>query len=211
MCARISESSDWYISVLSDKFIQRWCIELNFNETFLFEDQNIISKIKQAFHHRAWPSRDINEVEMFTLDMHPTKDGELILLVAAMNLQHTPQILYALITLTEQQSCFAIKDFCQMKTNAFYSGDANEESLKYKFILTETTAYVYGDRLIFEVLLSGVVQQGVDNTEKIELPLPNDRILAAAVYSQIPIFFSRLNGFISISSSDFGQLDCINR
>lgn len=143
------------MSVLSDKFIQRWCVELNFNETFLFEDQQIIQKVKQAFHHQAWPSRDINEVEMFTLDMQPNKEGELILLVAAMNLAHTPQILYALVTLIEQQSCFGIKDFCQMKTNAFYSGDANEDSLKYKFILTDSTAYVYGERTIFEVLLNG--------------------------------------------------------
>lgn len=57
----------------------------------------------------------------------------------------------------------------------------------------------------------GVVQQDIENTEKIDLPTANDRILAAAVYNQIPIFFSRLHGFISISSSDFGNLDCINR
>lgn len=157
MCAKISESSDWYVSVLSDKFIQRWCVELNFNETFLFEDQQIILKIKQAFHHRSWPSREINEVEMFTLDMHPNKDGELVLLVAAMNLAHSPQIQFALVTLVEQQLCFDIKDFCQMKANAFYSGDANEESLKSKFILTDTTAYVYAERTIYEVLLNGKI------------------------------------------------------
>lgn len=142
--------------MLSDKFIQRWSVELNFNETFLFEDQNIIPKIKQAFHHHAWPSRDINEVDMYTLDMHANKNGQLVLLVAAMNLKHTPQILFALVTLVEQQSCFAIKDFCQMKMNAFYSADANEESFKYKFILTDSTAFVYGERTIFEVLLNGV-------------------------------------------------------
>lgn len=55
------------------------------------------------------------------------------------------------------------------------------------------------------------VQQGVENTEKIELPSPNDQILAATVYSKIPIFFSRLNGFVSISSSDFGNFDGLNR
>lgn len=156
MCAKISESSDWYVSVLSDKFIQRWCIELNFNEQFLFEDQNIVSKIKQTFHHRLWPSRDINTVDMFILDMQPNKKGELVLLAAAMNLTHAPQILYALVTLTEQQQCFTIKDFCQIKTSAFFSGDANEESLKYKFILTDSTAYVYGERTIFEVLLGRI-------------------------------------------------------
>lgn len=155
MCAKISESSDWYVSVLSDKFVQRWCVELNFNEKFLFEDQNIVTKIKQTFHQRLWPSRDINSVDMFVLDMQPNRNGELVLLTAAMNLTHTPQILYAVVTLAEQQQCFAIKDFCQIKTSAFYSGDANEESFKYKFILNDSTAFVYGERTIFEVLLSG--------------------------------------------------------
>lgn len=155
MCAKISESSDWYISVLSDKFIQRWCVELNFSEAFLFEDQHIIPKIKETFHIRLWPSRDIQNIEMFVLDMQPNKYGELILLVAAMNLMHAPQIIYALVTLTEQQQCFAIKDFCQMKMDAFYSGDANEENLKFKFILSDSTAYVYGERKVFEVLLTG--------------------------------------------------------
>lgn len=128
---------------------------MNFNEQFLFEDQNIVSKIKQTVHHRLWPSRDINSVDMFILDMQPNKDGELVLLVAAMNLEHTPQILYALITLTEQQQCFHIKEFCQIKISAFYSGDANQEWLKYKFILADDTAYIYGERTIFEVLLRG--------------------------------------------------------
>lgn len=155
MSAKISESSDWYISVLSDKFIQRWSIELNFNETFMFEDQQIIPQIKHMFHKRVWPSRSINEVEMLILDMHPNKNGDLVLLVAAWNLTHTPQILYALVTLEEQSSSFNIKHFCQMNTSSFYSADANEESLKFKFILTDSTAYVYGNRTIFEVLLAG--------------------------------------------------------
>lgn len=143
------------MSVLSDKFIQRWSIELNFNETFLFEDQNIIQKIKQTFHTHIWSTHDINEIETFTLDMQPINGSDLILLVAAMNLLHTPQIYFALITISEQQNCFFIKRYCQMKTNAFYSNEDNDENLKYKFILTPSTAYVYGDRTIFEVILGG--------------------------------------------------------
>lgn len=56
-----------------------------------------------------------------------------------------------------------------------------------------------------------IVQHGIDNTEKIELPVKSDKILTATVYNQIPIFFSRLNGFISISSSDFDNIDCLSR
>lgn len=157
ICAEISESSDWYVSVLSDRFIQRWSVELNFNETFMFEDQNIVQRIKQTFHNQVWPMNDINSVEMFILDMQPASGGELILLAAAMNLSHTPQIFYALVTLAEQQSGFIIKNFCQMKVNAFYSGEMNDEQLKYKFILSRnaTVAYVYGDRDMYEVILGG--------------------------------------------------------
>lgn len=157
ICAEISESSDWYVSVLSDRYIQRWSIELNFNETFMFEDQNIIQRIKQTFHTQYWPSNDINDIEMFIIDMQPAMGGELILLVGAMNLTHTPQIIYALITLSEQQAGFIIKNFCQIKMNAFYSGEMNDEQFKYKFILNRnaSVAYVYGDREIYEVILGG--------------------------------------------------------
>lgn len=131
---------------------------MNFSETFLFEDQNIIPKIKETFQNHVWPSRSVDEIEVFLLDMQPA-NGDLILLTAAHNLIHSPQIFFSLITLTEQQSAFAIKDFCRIKTSAFYSGDANDENLKYKFILTESTAYVYGDRTIFEVLLKGKIRK----------------------------------------------------
>lgn len=55
------------------------------------------------------------------------------------------------------------------------------------------------------------MQSGVDNTEKIEFPTQSDKILAAAVYNQIPIFFSRLHGLVSISSSDFDNADYFNK
>lgn len=237
-CAELSESSDWYISVLSDKFIQRWCIESNFSETFLLEDQHIIQKIKDTFHNQVWPTRDVNEIEVFLLDIQPLNGG-IILLASAINLAHSPQIHFALITLTDQNSSFVIKGFHQFKTNAFYSGDANDENLKYKLIITQGSAYVYGDRIIYEVLLNGkfglisdsfsirqlvliltnifeyfyidIGQTGEDNTEKIEFNTQGDKILAAAVYNQIPLFFTRLNGLVSISSSDFDAGDFFNR
>lgn len=143
------------MSVLSDRFIQRWSVELNFNETFMFEDQSIVQRIKETFHNQIWPMNAINNIEMFILDMQPASGGKLILLTAAINLSNTPQIFYALVTLSEQQSSFIIENFCQLKVNAFYSAEKNDDQLKYKFILSRnvTVAYVYGDRDIFEVIL----------------------------------------------------------
>lgn len=55
-----------------------------------------------------------------------------------------------------------------------------------------------------------IVQAGVDNTEKIEFPSQNEKLLSATVYHQTPIFFSRLNGFVSVTMSDVDNTDCMN-
>lgn len=144
------------MSVLSDRFIQRWSVDTSFTESFLFEDQNIVQKIRQTFHNQVWPAHDIERVEIFMLDMQAQNGGDLILLVAATNHAHAPQLHYALITIGEQQGSFTIKNFCQMKANAFYSGNENDDNLKFRFILSRSTAYVYGGRTIFEVILSGM-------------------------------------------------------
>lgn len=155
VCADRCGSSHWLVSLLSDRFIQRWSIDTNCIESFLFEDQNIIQKVRQTFHNQIWPTHDIDKVETFMLDMQAQNEGDLILLVAAINLSHAPQIHYGLITVGEQQASFTIKNFCYIKANAFYSGNENDDNLKFKFILSRSTAYVYGGRTIFEVIMSG--------------------------------------------------------
>lgn len=140
--------------MLSDKWIQRWSIGPNCVETFLFEDFEIVRKMKETFQQNIWPNRDVNEIEIFLLDMQASI-GNLYILSAAINLAHTPQIHFAIFTLDDCDSVFNVINFCQIKNNAFYSGDANDENLKYKMILNRSVAYVYGDRTIFEVILGG--------------------------------------------------------
>lgn len=54
MCAQRSGTADWIVSVLSDKWIQRWSISPNVTETFLFEDSEILRKVRDAFHQQIW-------------------------------------------------------------------------------------------------------------------------------------------------------------
>lgn len=219
--------------MLSDKWIQRWSIGPNCVETFLFEDIEIVRKMKETFQQNIWPNRDVNEIEIFLLDMQ-AYGGNLYVLSAAINLAHTPQIYFAIFTLDDCESVFNIINFCQIKNNAFFSGDANDENLKYKLIINRSVAFVYGDRTIFEVILGGknqcfdyiyvrrrynhlllsfldIIHPSAENTEKIEFPTQTDKILAAVIYHQIPVFFSRLHGFVSISSSDFDNADYFNK
>lgn len=154
ICAEPRDSTEWSVSLLSDKWIQRWSIGPNCTETFLFEDYEVVRKMKETYQQSIWPSRDVNEIEIFLLDMQ-AYGGNLYVLSAAINLTHTPQIYFAIFTLDDCESIFNVINFCQIKNNAFYSGDANDENLKYKLILNRTVAYVYGDRTIFEVILGG--------------------------------------------------------
>lgn len=233
ICAEPRDSTEWSISVLSDKWIQRWSIGPNCVETFHFEDYEIVRKFKETFQQNIWPNRDVSEIETFLLDMQAS-GGNLYVLSAAINLKHTPQIYFAIFTLDDCESVFNIINFCEVKNSAFYSGDATDENLKYKLILNRSVAYVYGDRTIFEVILGGknlirslgfwqttltlvffpfpdIIHPSVENSERIEFPTQTDKLMAAVIYHQIPVFFTRLNGFVSISSSDFDNTDCFNK
>lgn len=82
-------------------------------------------------------------------------ESNLTVLAAAVNINHTPQLHYALITLKEAGTSFSIKSFCQMKHQPFYSGDTNDDNLKMKFIYNRSIGYVYADRTIHEIILNG--------------------------------------------------------
>lgn len=56
-CAERKGAVDWDVSILSDKWIQRWIVSPNASETFLFEDTEIIRKIKEAFQEHIWQGR----------------------------------------------------------------------------------------------------------------------------------------------------------
>lgn len=59
MCGESSKSQDgsWIVSVLADKWIQRWKIQATGAETFLFEDQEILNKVFNVFHKKLWSNR----------------------------------------------------------------------------------------------------------------------------------------------------------
>lgn len=89
-------------------------------------------------------------------------ESNLVILAAAVNLTHTPQLHYALITLNELGTTFSVKNFCQMKYQAFYSGEPNDDNLKMKFIYNRSIGYVYtcADRTIYEIILNGKISLG---------------------------------------------------
>lgn len=102
------------MTVLADKSLQRWLLNANGIETFLFEEIEISKKIRDTFHQKLWANRgsllfqfkfhdtatffslsDPVDIEVWSLDMQGIDNG-VVILAAATNLSHTPQIHYSL-------------------------------------------------------------------------------------------------------------------
>ncbi|XP_035903262.1 nuclear pore complex protein Nup133 [Anopheles stephensi] len=221
-CEKISQNpSEWHITVLADRWIQRWAVQPHSgNERFLSEDADIMKKMRDFFHQKLWNTRDVSEVELWALDMQATDRG-VIILAAAVNEQRSPQVYYALMTVIfEPDNTFTLKESTVMRYKGFYSAERLAELIDFRFIANRSFAYVYNDRYIFPVALAetdAVSSQGSSPTstageevEKLEFHAREDMILMGNCFQNAPLFFSRLNGMVIITPSDFDPSDMFN-
>lgn len=144
----------YFVSVLSESFVQRWLIASNANETFLYEDHDLLRKIKDRFHAKLWSSHDISGIEIWLLDMQQYNQ-DVVVLAAAVNPRHTPQMHYALVTLADAGDTFTIKNFHSMAHTAFHNRADEPALLSLRFILNRSYAFVYSGNVIYPVLFNG--------------------------------------------------------
>uniref|UniRef100_A0A182P085 Nucleoporin Nup133/Nup155-like N-terminal domain-containing protein n=1 Tax=Anopheles epiroticus TaxID=199890 RepID=A0A182P085_9DIPT len=226
-CERISQNPcEWHITVLADRWIQRWAVQPhNGNERFLSEDADIMKKMRDYFHQKLWNTRDASEIELWALDMQPTDRG-VIILSAAVNQQRSQQVYYALMTVIfEPDNTFTLRDTTIMRYKGFYSAERLAELIDFRFIANRSFAYVYNDRYIFPVALSETGATGTghgsngssppasasgEEVEKIEFHAREDMILMGNCFQNTPLFFSRLNGMVIVTPSDFDPSDMFN-
>lgn len=60
-----SQDGSWIVSLLADKWIQRWKIHGNGAEAYLFEDHEIFNKIFNIFHKKLWSNRGMSVIFSF--------------------------------------------------------------------------------------------------------------------------------------------------
>lgn len=156
MCAEAGPGNRWFVSVLSEQYIQRWSFTPPpGNEVFLFEDQDLLRKIKSRLHAKLWPSHDMAGIELWLLDMQQYQQGEVVVLVATVNLAHTPQLNYALVTLSDAEEHFTVKGVHVMAYNAFYNRAEEQTLLAMRFVLGRSYAYVFSGNVIYPILING--------------------------------------------------------
>lgn len=87
--------------------------------------------------------------------MQQYQQGEVVVLVAALNQTYTPQIHYALVTLTDAGDQFVVKQLHLLAHNAFYSKAEEANLLSLRFLLGRSYAYVFSGNAIYPILING--------------------------------------------------------
>ncbi|XP_067007277.2 nuclear pore complex protein Nup133 [Anabrus simplex] len=198
---REGRTGGWCVYVLAEHSLQKWTLYPGEVEKLVYEcDINRI--VRDAFCDTVWEScaGSSSDLDIWMLDMQTLMEGGIMLLVAAVNKQVTPQIHYALGKLSTDTASAPNKftEFCPLKNTAFYSEEYESELLDYKFLLVRRTAYIYNQKVIVAVS----VMNDVDEADIIQFGTSGDSILGGALCGNVPVLFSKLHGLVSISSSD---------
>jgi nuclear pore complex protein Nup133 len=195
-------NKEWHITVLADKWLQRWSVNSSGTaEQFLCEDLEVLKKIREMYHQKYWNNHEITEIQLWLLDMQSTDRG-VIILAAALNEQHTPNIIYTLVTMVSENDTMVIKEVNQVKYKGFYNPEKEREYLGLKFVANRGVAYLYNAKMILPVLLNATPSSKED-VEKIEFHNQNDTIMAAGCHQNVPLFFTKVHGFVCVTPSDF--------
>lgn len=78
---------------------------------------------------------------------------DLVVLVASVNMSHTPQLHYGLVVLSDNSDMLVVKSFHLLSYNTFYSKADEAELMSLKFVLSKSCAYVYSSSTIYPVIL----------------------------------------------------------
>nr|ABL84948.1 Nup133 [Drosophila simulans] len=212
-CESNLESGETIVAVLSDRAIQRWSLSNNGNnENLLYEDAEILRRIREEFITNFWKFRlpaDSVEVDLHLLDFHVVKNKAYIL-AGAVNPAHAPQMCYALVTGTAQAERMLLESFTPLNMNKFFSAKTEEDCLSVRFVVGSSHIYLYTSKVVYPLHLTNSVPTDEIEAEKIEFHMHDDRILSAVICSQLPLFFSRTHGLVSITPGDFDGTEMMN-
>ncbi|XP_011189128.2 nuclear pore complex protein Nup133 [Zeugodacus cucurbitae] len=202
-------SGEAFVTVLADRWFQRWRLSnAGTVEQMLYEDSEIIRKIRDEFQHKFWNVRDNLDINLHLLDMH-INNGKIYVLGGAVNTAHAPQIHYGVAIITSEAEAMKLQNFIPLKLAQFYNLGTEKECHNLRFIVTSTHLFFYTDKYIYPLNLSNPAIAEME-AEKIEFHLQDDRILNAAICGQLPLFFSRTHGLVCVTPGDFDTIEFMN-
>lgn len=172
MLAVPSPENTYTVYVLAGHSLQKWKLSSVEPEQLIFVAE-LNRLVRESFHMTVWENcgADQMETDTWLLDIQPDKES-VIILAAAVNMQVSPQLHYAMICVqtSGNQPPTTIKDFLLLKVSALYREDSASDCLSYRFLLSGTNAYLYNHRSI-------VVIKPQEEPDTLEFNAPQDFLL----------------------------------
>lgn len=170
----------WFVYVLAGHSLHKWRLSLHESEQLVYMAE-LNRLVRDGFHMTVWENcnADQSETDTWLLDIQSDKDS-VIVLAAAVNMQVSPQLHYAMISFQTagSQPPSTIKDFLLLKISNLYREDDSSDCLSYRFLLCGTNAYLYNHRNI-------IVIKPQEDPDTIEFNSPQDFLLGKFHVTQV--------------------------
>ncbi|KAL1492848.1 hypothetical protein ABEB36_011029 [Hypothenemus hampei] len=188
---------EYSIYVLAGVNLQKWILQ-DYSTEQLSWAADLIRPLKDSFksHISHWELCHIADIEVWILDMQPDREGQVLMLCAAVNLRLSPQVYYAMaaFAVNSANPPSETKDFLLLKITGVYKDSNLAEVLDYRFTLCGINAYIYNRKSI-------TVIKPEEDPDPLECVGPQDHIFSGCIYMNTPIFFSRQHGLVAITNN----------
>ncbi|XP_072378626.1 nuclear pore complex protein Nup133 [Diabrotica undecimpunctata] len=203
-----NKDSTWTVYVLAGHSLQKWTLSSSENEQLIFmSDLNRTVRekfritLREKFREVPWDQTEMDtwlmdsqNIDTWLLDIQTDKDN-IIILAAAVNMQMSPRVHYAMISFSTNDGTPEIKDFVLLMMTGLYRDDNPSDSLSYRFLICGTSAYLYNSKTI-------TVIRPQEEPDVLEFTSSQDVLLGGSVCINTPVFFSRINGLIAVCGND---------
>ncbi|XP_071453721.1 nuclear pore complex protein Nup133-like [Hetaerina americana] len=198
----------WRVSLLTGHSLQHWLIGASEQ---LIAEYDLDRITRDSFQQTVWrvePSIGGSESKVWLMDMQLI-DGGFMVLAAAINPSCSSLMHYAFGTIfAEETSTSPIKfaSFCPIKYTSLYREEEELKSWNYHFILHGNSAIMFNYKSIIVVPVSSPSEE----PDKIEFMTSDDRVLGGALCGNVPLFFLKNHGLLSILPIEGSSMDAFN-
>lgn len=171
--------------MLAGHSLQKWKLSTNEPpQLILITELNRM--VRERFYSSVWESCPgdrmdrlaslMSEADTWLLDIECDKDNVFVL-AAAVHLQVSPQIHYALMVLQidNKETSAVLKEFAVININGFYREDNPMEALAYRFFISNNCAYLYNKKSV-------TVIKPHEEPDTLEFNSPHDFLLGGFYY-----------------------------
>lgn len=196
-----------HVFVMAGYNLQKWSLCTGEPEKLIYQC-NLENLISVNFIQTVWNASEDNDINIYLMDMQLTdSSNETIIILAIASNNVSNQLHYALVSINVDAETPPMRttSFYLLKNIDFSIFHVDNNLKKIFLLISGQSVYMYNHRYI----ISSPVLTGYDEADVIDIP--ETSILGGALVNRIPVFFSRIHGFISVTPSDvISPFDFVN-